>query len=264
VPGKVTSTIKMPPVVSPDAPEFVQTVTAEIMAMRGDSLPVSKMPVDGRFPTGTTQFEKRNIAVNIPIWQPELCLQCGMCSLVCPHATIRIKAYDPKELAGAPEAFKSIDAKGKEFQGMKFTVQVAPEDCTGCGACVVTCPGAERDANKQPTGRKAINMEMQEQIRERERSNYEFFLSIPKRTPRGSRAVWAASQLNLLVPASGAVRRLVKRLSLFAIAPTSTRPAARRSTAATCRRRPTRRVKTAAARLGATASSRTTPNSRWA
>jgi len=183
VPGKVTSKIKMPPMVPADAPEFVRTVTAELMAMRGDSLPVSKMPVDGRFPVGTTKYEKRNIAVNIPIWQPELCIQCGMCSLVCPHATIRIKDYDPKHLEDAPETFKSIDAKGKEFQGMKFTVQVAPEDCTGCGACVQTCPGIERDKNKQPTGRKAINMEMQEPIRDRERRNYQFFLSIPNTDP---------------------------------------------------------------------------------
>jgi len=183
VPGKVTSGIKMPPMVPADAPEFVQAVTAEMMAMRGDSLPVSKMPVDGRFPTGTTKYEKRNIAVNVPIWQPELCLQCGMCSFACPHAAIRIKAFDAKELANAPKAFKSADAKGKEFKGMKFTVQVAPEDCTGCGACVTVCPGAERDANKQPTGRKAINMELQEPLREQERDNYGFFLSVPNTDP---------------------------------------------------------------------------------
>jgi pyruvate-ferredoxin/flavodoxin oxidoreductase len=183
VPSKVTSKIKMPPAVPPEAPPFVQEVTAELMAMRGDAVPVSKFPVDGHFPVGTTQFEKRNIAVNIPIWQPELCLQCGMCSFVCPHATIRIKAYDPKELAGAPTEFRSINAKGKEFAGMKFTVQVAPEDCTGCGACVQTCPGVEKGPDKQPTGRKAINMEMQEPIRERERKNYAFFLSIPNTNP---------------------------------------------------------------------------------
>jgi pyruvate-ferredoxin/flavodoxin oxidoreductase len=106
-----------------------------------------------------------------------------MCSFVCPHAAIRIKAYDAKQLAGAPAEFKSIDAKGKDFAGMKFTVQVAPEDCTGCGACVTTCPGAERGADKQPTGRKAINMELQEPIRERERKNYDFFLSLPNTNP---------------------------------------------------------------------------------
>jgi len=184
VPEKVTSKTKMPPVVPADAPDFVKEVTAELMALRGDKLPVSKMPDDGKFPTGTTQYEKRNIAVNIPEWVPELCIQCGRCSLYCPHAAIRIKAYGPEHLQSAPDTFKSTDAKGKEFAGMKFTVQVAPEDCTGCGACVVNCPAQEKDENNQPTGRKAINMVTQEPLREQERENYKFFLSIPNTDPK--------------------------------------------------------------------------------
>ena len=179
VADKVTSRIKMPPVVSNDAPDFVKEVTAELIARRGDELPVSRMPVDGKFPTGTTKYEKRNIAVNIPVWEPDICIQCGRCSLLCPHAAIRIKAYDEEHLKGTPQKFKSADAKGKDFAGMKFTVQVAPEDCTGCEACVVNCPAVEKDQNTQPTGRKAINMALQEPIREQERKNYKFFLSIP-------------------------------------------------------------------------------------
>jgi pyruvate-ferredoxin/flavodoxin oxidoreductase len=179
VPDNVTSTKKMPPVVPDDAPQFVKDVTAELMARRGDMLPVSKMPADGKFPSGTTKFEKRNIAVNIPVWEPQLCIQCGRCSLICPHATIRMKVYDPKYLDGAPETFKSTDAKGKDFAGMKFTIQVAPEDCTGCGVCVVNCPALEKDADKKPTGRNAINMSLQEPLRMQERENYNFFLSIP-------------------------------------------------------------------------------------
>jgi pyruvate-ferredoxin/flavodoxin oxidoreductase len=184
VPGKVTSKIKMRPVVPDDAPEFVKNVTAEIMALRGDKLPTGKFPVDGKWPTGTTKYEKRNIAVNIPVWEPSICIQCGTCSFVCPHATIRIKAYDKKYLDKAPVAFKSADAKGKEFAGMKFTVQVAPEDCTGCGVCVQMCPKQETDANKQPTGRKAINMSLQEPLRAQERENYAYFLSIPNTDPK--------------------------------------------------------------------------------
>ena len=177
--SEVTSTIKMPSAVPDDAPDFIREVTGEIIALRGDKLPVSKMPVDGKFPTGTTQYEKRNIGINVPAWEPEVCIQCGRCSFVCPHATIRIKAYDEDVLKDAPAKFKSIDAKGKDLAGMKFTVQVAPEDCTGCGACVLACPGVEKDENKQPTGRRAINMVTQEPIRMQERENYKFFLSIP-------------------------------------------------------------------------------------
>jgi len=181
VPGKVASKIKMRQLVQlvpDDAPEFVKSVTAELMAFHGDQLPVSKMPDDGKFPTGTTRFEKRNIAVDIPVWEPSVCIQCGTCSFVCPHASIRIKAYDPKYAASAPKKFKSADAKGKDFAGMKFTVQVAPEDCTGCGVCVQACPAQEKDAEKKPTGRKAINLATQEPLRDTERENYSYFLSI--------------------------------------------------------------------------------------
>jgi pyruvate-ferredoxin/flavodoxin oxidoreductase len=184
VPAKVTSKIKMRQMVPDDAPEFVKNVTAELMAFHGDQLPVSKMPDDGKFPTGTTKYEKRNIAVNIPVWEPEVCIQCGTCSFVCPHATIRIKAFDPKYTENAPETFKSADAKGKDFAGLKFTVQVAPEDCTGCGACVEACPAQEKGADKQPTGRKAINMSLQEPLRDKERENYDYFLSIPNTDPK--------------------------------------------------------------------------------
>ncbi|MHC4790047.1 MAG: pyruvate:ferredoxin (flavodoxin) oxidoreductase, partial [Planctomycetota bacterium] len=188
VPDKVTSKIKMRPPVPQDAPDFVKDVTAELIALRGDEIPVSKIPVDGKFQSGTTQYEKRNIAVNIPQWEPDICIQCGLCSLICPHATIRIKDYDGKYLQDAPAEFKSADAKGKDFAGMKFTVQVAPEDCTGCGACVVSCPAEEKDENRKPTGRKAINMVLQEPIRARERENYNYFLSIPNTDPKLFRA----------------------------------------------------------------------------
>ncbi|HUW19066.1 MAG TPA: pyruvate:ferredoxin (flavodoxin) oxidoreductase [Sedimentisphaerales bacterium] len=184
VPGKATSRIKMRPPVPEDAPDFVKEVTGEIIALRGDKLPVSKMPVDGKFQTGTTQYEKRNIAVNIPIWEPDVCIQCGLCSLLCPHGTIRMKVYDEKYLKDTPGTFKSANAKGKDFAGMKCTVQVAPEDCTGCEACVANCPAQEKDQNKQPTGRKAINMVLQEPVRGTEGENYKYFLSIPSTEPR--------------------------------------------------------------------------------
>ncbi len=184
VPDKVTSKIKMRQLVPDDAPDFVKNVTAELMGFHGDKLPVSKMPDDGKFPTGTTKFEKRNVAVNIPAWEPDVCIQCGTCSFICPHAAIRIKAYDPSYLKGAPKTFKSADAKGKDFTGMKFTVQVAPEDCTGCGACVQACPAQEKDKDKKPTGRKAINMTTQEPLREAERDNYAYFLAVPNTDPK--------------------------------------------------------------------------------
>ena len=175
VPARTSSKIEKPPVVEPEAPEFVKKVTATIMAGRGDDLPVSAMPDDGTWPTATTQWEKRNIALEIPIWDPAVCIQCGKCSIACPHASIRTKAYDPALLAKAPGSFRSAEARGKEFEGLKWTVQVAPEDCTGCGACVNVCPAK----NKADPSRKAINMAFQPPLREAERANYEFFLSIP-------------------------------------------------------------------------------------
>ncbi len=184
VPEKVTNAKKMQPAVPGNAPEFVRKVTARIISGHGDSLPVSAIPEDGTWPTGTTQYEKRNIAVHIPVWEPDICIQCGQCSFVCPHATIRMKAYDPVYLKNAPKGFKSTDAKGKELQGLKFTLQVAPEDCTGCGSCVFACPAMGKDAQgKKREDFKAINMRLQEPLRAREVENYRFFLGLPETDP---------------------------------------------------------------------------------
>ena len=184
VPAAPAGKITMPPTVPGDAPEFIQNVTSLLMQQKGDDVPVSGMPDDGTWPTATTQYEKRNIAVEIPEWNKDLCIQCGQCSLVCPHAAIRIKAFGEDALADAPEGFQCADAKGKDLVGKKFTVQVAPEDCTGCGACVEKCPGMERDKEtKQPTGNKAIMMVDQLPIRDREAANWAHFLGIPETDP---------------------------------------------------------------------------------
>jgi pyruvate-ferredoxin/flavodoxin oxidoreductase len=175
VPAKATSKLKMPPAVSRTAPKFVQDVTGRIIAGFGDNLPVSLMPADGTFPTATSQYEKRNIAVDIPVWDEALCIQCGICSFVCPHATIRMKAYDGKLLKGAPTTFKSTDCKLPEFKGLKYTIQVAPEDCTGCGACVHNCPAK----SKADPNHKAINMQFQPPLRAAEAANFDFFLALP-------------------------------------------------------------------------------------
>ncbi|MCX6138499.1 MAG: pyruvate:ferredoxin (flavodoxin) oxidoreductase [Ignavibacteriales bacterium] len=176
IPVKATSTFELPPPVPKQAPEFVQNVTAKIIAGFGDELPVSAMPNDGTFPSATAQWEKRNIALEIPVWDEKTCIQCGKCAMVCPHATIRIKVFEDKQLAGAPATFKSTPYRGKEYEGMKYTIQVAPEDCTGCGLCVEICPAK----NKAETRLKAINMVPQADLRLPERANWDFFLAIPE------------------------------------------------------------------------------------
>ena len=183
LPAEATSSVKMRPAVPDHAPQFVKDVTARMIENQGDSLPVSAVPADGTWPTGTTQYEKRNIAVHIPVWEPDACIQCGSCSFVCPHATIRIKAYDKAFLKDAPPTFKSADAKGRELKGLKFTVQVAPEDCTGCGSCVFMCPVAVKDSAGKKTDLKAINMGLQGPLRLQEAENWEFFLSLPETDP---------------------------------------------------------------------------------
>ncbi len=179
VPDKVTSASTRRPAVPEEAPEFVKEVLGRMISKDGDSLPVSKLPNDGTYPTGTTQWEKRNIALEIPVWEPDICIQCGKCVYVCPHATIRSKVYEESWLKDAPKTFKYVDAKFKEFPGYKYTLQVAPEDCTGCGMCVEACPVKD----KTNPNRKAINMAPQPMLRETERENWKFFMNLPDPTP---------------------------------------------------------------------------------
>jgi len=176
IPDAVTAKRSRPPIVSDQAPDLVQKVTAVMMEGRGDLLPVSAFPPDGTWPTGTTQWEKRNIAIDIPVWDDELCIQCNKCTLVCPHAAIRAKVYDPDRLDGAPETFKSTDYKAKDFPNSKFTIQIAPEDCTGCTLCVRVCPARDKSNPRH----KALDMKPQMPLRVQERANYRFFLSLPE------------------------------------------------------------------------------------
>ncbi len=176
IPAEITATTKRPPIVSENAPDLVQRVTSVMIAGKGDLLPVSAFPVDGTWPTATTRWEKRNIAIEIPIWDENLCIQCNKCALVCPHAAIRAKVYDPAALEGAPATFKSVDYKAKDFAGQKYTIQVAPEDCTGCQLCVRVCPAKDKSNPKH----KSLDMAPQMPLREPERINYEFFLGLPE------------------------------------------------------------------------------------
>ncbi|MGD1871666.1 MAG: pyruvate:ferredoxin (flavodoxin) oxidoreductase [Mastigocoleus sp.] len=175
IPTQVSSQIHRKPPVSDLAPEFIQDVLGKMMTWEGDKLPVSALPLDGTFPTGTAKWEKRNVGQEIPVWDPEVCIQCSKCVMVCPHGVIRSKAYPESELNKAPSTFKYTKAKDKDFAGEKFTIQVAPEDCTGCSICVDICPAK----NKAKPELKAINMEPQLPLREQEIENWDFFLELP-------------------------------------------------------------------------------------
>ncbi len=196
VPGQITSAFDIRRPVPAEAPEFVQKTLGQIYAGYGDDLPVSAFPVDGTFPTGTAQWERRNIALEIPVWDEALCIQCGKCVLVCPHASIRAKVYDAKLLNGnTPPAFKSSPARWREFKEMKYTLQVAPEDCTGCGICVESCPAKSKTEVKH----KAINMQPQPALREQENANWEFFKTLPD-MDRGALSLAQVKDTQLLVP----------------------------------------------------------------
>ncbi|MDJ0790908.1 MAG: pyruvate:ferredoxin (flavodoxin) oxidoreductase [Acidimicrobiia bacterium] len=179
IPDEADSTFSMRSLVPDEAPDFVQRVTSMMMADQGDLLPVSAMPVDGTFPTGTTKYEKRSIALDIPIFDPEICIECAKCALVCPHAAIRLKVFDESALDGAPESFKYRTFRSREVTDALMTIQVAPDDCTGCSVCVDVCPAKSKTEVKH----KAINMEPKSDHLAAERENWDFFLSIPESPP---------------------------------------------------------------------------------
>ena len=195
VPERVSSSFDLRRPVPEEAPEFVQKVLAKMITNEGDDLPVSAMPIDGTFPSATAQWEKRNIALDIPVWDQEICIQCGKCILVCPHAVIRAKIYDSRLLEGAPATFKSTAARWKEFKELKYTLQVAPEDCTGCTLCVQVCPVKSKSEAKH----KAINMAAQPPLREAERDNWNFFLKIPE-VDRRTLSLGQVKDVQLLQP----------------------------------------------------------------
>ncbi|HAS75583.1 MAG TPA: pyruvate:ferredoxin (flavodoxin) oxidoreductase, partial [Marinobacter adhaerens] len=195
VPDKVTATRTRPPRVPENAPDFVQKVTRLLLEGQGDKLPVSAFPPDGTWPTGTSQYEKRTIALEIPIWESDLCVQCNFCAMICPHTAITSKVFEPESVKGAPEAFEVVpETQTSELEGLDYRIQVAPDDCTGCGLCVEVCPAKDRTQPK----RKAINMQPIEAHREVEAENLAFFRQLPDvprdRIPRDFKS------LPLLIP----------------------------------------------------------------
>jgi pyruvate-ferredoxin/flavodoxin oxidoreductase len=196
VPDTSTGSIELASKVPAGAPDFVRHVTAEIIAGRGDLLPVSAFPEDGTYPVGTTRWEKRNIAQDVPVWEPDLCIECGKCMMVCPHATIRAKVCSPSDLADAPPGFKSMPAKWREFPEKLYTIQVAVEDCTGCQLCVEVCPAKD----KSNVSRKALNMHPQLPLRDSERVNWDYFLTLPDLHKNGLLAFNSVKNVQLLQP----------------------------------------------------------------
>ena len=196
IPANASGTIELTSKVPLDAPEFVRNVTAEMIAGRGDQLPVSAFPEDGTYPVGTTRWEKRNIALDVPVWEPDLCIECGKCVMVCPHSTIRAKVCSANDLNDAPAGFKSMPAKWREFPDKLYTIQVAVEDCTGCRLCVEVCPAKD----KSNVSRKALNMQAQLPLRDSERVNWDYFLKLPDLHKNGLIAFNSVKNVQLLQP----------------------------------------------------------------
>jgi len=196
IPAHATSLIADSQMISDRAPQFVQQVTSEIIAGRGDQLPVSAFPLDGTYPVGTSQWEKRNIAQEVPVWEEDLCIECGKCVLVCPHSAIRAKVCDESDLTNAPEGFKRISAKWRELPDKLYTIQVAVEDCTGCVLCVEVCPAKD----KKDPNRKSLNMHPQLPLRGNGRANWDFFLKLPEMQKNGHLAFGSVKNVQLLQP----------------------------------------------------------------
>jgi len=196
VPAGATAEVESMTKIAAHAPQFVRQVTAEIIAGRGDQLPVSAFPLDGTYPVGTAQFEKRNIALEVPVWEEDLCIECGKCVLVCPHSAIRAKVCDQPDLANAPEGFKSISAKWRELPDKLYTLQVAVEDCTGCQLCVEVCPAKD----KADPSRKSLNMHPQSPLRESGSANWDFFLTLPEIQKNGHLSFGSVKNVQLLQP----------------------------------------------------------------